>query len=512
MKKAIKFVFSIVILLAVAIPTMTSVEASSAGNKNDVYYYLTKEVGFNAAAASGIMANIEHESNFLYDVVKRDSNGKLSGGLCMWNGSRFTNLQNFCNKNGYKYLSIKGQMNYLKHELQSKSYKHIYNYLKSVPNTSDGAYNAAYYWCYYFEIPANRAANAAKRASKAVSSYWPTYGKAKTQTAVKLSSASSGKTVDIDSSVKFTWTSGGSGTTNYVLYVAKVKDGKCDWSKAQKINLSSKNKSYTLSTKGKTAGTYKVSVIAKNSTTSQTSKRSNVISFKIACLKHTYTSSVKKQPTMKAEGTRLYKCTKCGHSYTKSIAKITNETYKNQKVNLKVSSASTSKVTLSWGKLSGTTQYEIYRLVSDKWKKIGTTSSDTAKFSISKLTAGKTYSFKVRAVRKASGKTYCTGYTTVKAATAPKATKIVDVERPCKGGAWLKWNKVSGASGYVIYAADTRNGTYKPIKTITNGSTTECTMKNLKSDKYYYFYIKAYRSASNKAYSSACPSKYVLTY
>ncbi|MCM1364602.1 MAG: phage tail tip lysozyme [Faecalibacterium sp.] len=512
MRKAINFVFSIVILLAVAIPTMTSVNASSVNNKDDVYYYLTKELGFNAAAASGVMANIEHESGFVSDIVKRDSNGKLSGGLCMWNGGRFTALKNFCNKNSLNYLSIRGQMKYLKHELQQSYYKHIFDYLKSVPNNADGAYNAAHYWCYYFEIPANRAANAVKRGNKAISSYWSVYGKAKNPTAVKLSSQSAGKTVDMDSSVKFTWTSGGEGATNYTLYVVKVNDGKCDWSKAQKINFSAKTKSYTFSTKGKSKGEYKASVIASNSKTSVTSKRSNVITFKIECQKHTYTSSVKKQPTMSAVGTRLYKCTKCGYSYTKNIAKITNDTYKNQKVNLKISSASANKVTLSWSKLSGATQYEIYRLVSDKWKKIKTVSSDTAKYAVEKLSAGKTYSFRIRAVRKSGGKTYYTGYTTVKAATSPTATKIIDVERPCKGGAWLKWNKVSGASGYVIYAADTRNGTYKPIKTITSGSTTECTMKNLKSDKYYYFYIKAYRSASNKAYSQACASKYVLTY
>lgn len=513
MKKSFKFIFSIVILLAVATASMISVGASSAQNKNDVYYYLTKEVGFNSAAASGIMANIEHESYFASDIVKRDSNGKLSGGLCMWNGSRFASLQKFCNKNGYNYLSIKGQMNYLKHELQSSSFKHIYNYLKSVANTANGAYDAAYYWCYYFEIPANRAANAAKRANYAVSKYWPTYG-AKAPSAVKLSSSSSGKTVDIGSSVKFSWTASSGKATDYILYIAKVdSNGKYDWSKGQKIKLSSNNKSYTLKTKDKKAGSYKACVVAVNSATSQRSKKSNVLSFKIACLKHSYKSVVKKQPTMSAAGTRLYTCTKCGSSYTKSIPKLTNETFKNQKVAVKVSSASTSKVTLSWGKVSGTTEYEIYRLAAnDSYKRIATVSANTTSYSVAKLSAGKNYHFKVRALRKVNGKTYCTALTKIVAATAPNPTKIIDVSRPGKGAAGLEWNKVSGATGYVIYAADTRNGKYKAIKTITDPKTTKCTLKGLKREKYYYFKIKAYKTASNKAYSASSKEKYVLTY
>ena len=153
MKRTLRWFFSVVIMLAVAVPAFSAQGVSSKSNKSTVFSYLTEEIGFNTAAACGIMANMEHESGFNPSRVMYDSNGLLSGGLCMWNGGRFSSLQRFCNNNGYNYLSIPGQLRYLEHELKSGYFKHIYNYLKKVPNTSSGAYDAAYYWCYYFEIP-----------------------------------------------------------------------------------------------------------------------------------------------------------------------------------------------------------------------------------------------------------------------------------------------------------------------------------------------------------------------
>lgn len=199
MKRTLGCFFSVVIMLAVAVPAFSAQGASSKSNKSQVFSYLTQEIGFNTAAACGVMANMEHESGFDSSKVLYDSNGLLSGGLCMWNGGRFSSLKRFCNKNGYNYLSIYGQLKYLEHELKSDYYDHIYDYLKSVSNDPNGAYNAAYYWCYYFEIPANRSYHANKRGGAASSKYWNEFSSfdAEPETP-KLKSASSGKTVDVE--------------------------------------------------------------------------------------------------------------------------------------------------------------------------------------------------------------------------------------------------------------------------------------------------------------------------
>ena len=45
----------------------------------------------------------------------------------------------------------------------------------------------------------------------------------------------------------------------------------------------------------------------------------------LAALGHDYKATVTKQPTTTEEGVRTYTCTKCGHSYTQSIAKIKSD-------------------------------------------------------------------------------------------------------------------------------------------------------------------------------------------
>lgn len=67
----------------------------------------------------------------------------------------------------------------------------------------------------------------------------------------------------------------------------------------------------------------------------------------------------------------------------------------------------------------------------------------------------------------------------------------------------LSWSKVAGADGYRIYRSTSKTGTYKAIKTITNGSTTVYTNKKLSKGKRYYYKVKAYVSNDGKkTYSS----------
>ena len=108
MKKASKAFFSVVIMLTLSV--LMALSASAASQKDSVYSYLTEKLGFNSAAACGIMANIEQESGFNPAVVILDCNGRPSGGLCQWNGGRFRNLKNFCYQKGYNYLSVEGQL------------------------------------------------------------------------------------------------------------------------------------------------------------------------------------------------------------------------------------------------------------------------------------------------------------------------------------------------------------------------------------------------------------------
>ena len=59
----------------------------------------------------------------------------------------------------------------------------------------------------------------------------------------------------------------------------------------------------------------------------------------------------------------------------------------------------------------------------------------------------------------------------------------------------ISWNSVSGASGYEVYRADSKTGTYKIIKTVTAKSFTNT---GLTAGKTYYYKVRAYRYKGTK--------------
>lgn len=136
-----------------------------------IFMFLTKELELNTAAACGILANVEKESSFRVTAASFDD----GYGIVQWTASRHTSLRNWCKKNGYDHRTLEGQLWYLKYEFNN-SQKKIYKHMKSVANTPAGAYDAAYYFCYYFEIPVNRAANSVARGNLAKDKYWQRYG------------------------------------------------------------------------------------------------------------------------------------------------------------------------------------------------------------------------------------------------------------------------------------------------------------------------------------------------
>lgn len=63
----------------------------------------------------------------------------------------------------------------------------------------------------------------------------------------------------------------------------------------------------------------------------------------------------------------------------------------------------------------------------------------------------------------------------------------------------IKWNKVKGADGYLIYGTKCgKTNQYKLIKTIKNGKTTTFTQKKLKKGTYYRYVVRAYKIVNGK--------------
>lgn len=422
MKKALARIMLVALSIVIIAGVMPlSANASSNSNKTTIFQYLTKELGFNSAAACGIMANIEKESNFRSNIIIRDSNGLPSGGLCMWNGGRLNNLKKFCADRGLNYLSIEGQLSYLEYELQKDYYKHIYKYLKNVADSSDGAYNAAHYWCYYFEIPANRSSKSVQRANSAIRNYWPVYGGVELKTP-ELSVAK-GTTYEPGKKLTVKWTSAGPDTDGYRVYlVSKNAKGEFDYDNPKVAHLGADEKSFTIKAHNMKVGTYKIYVYAYNKVTGLEEK-SNVLTVKIKCDKHDYTSKITTVPTETKDGVRTHTCKVCGK--VKETKVVYSDYIKDSKVkNLRVTGITETKIKIRWDKFKNADGYRIYMKNADGWKQIGVASADEDNaFMVRNLDSNTKYSFKVKAYVAVGDKKIYTESSNVATATTEKASK-----------------------------------------------------------------------------------------
>lgn len=168
-------------------PATAGGTAYTVGKTNEETFinFCMEVMGFNLAAAVGAATNVKRESDFETGAL---GDSGTSYGICQWHNSRNTNLRNWCASNGKDYTVLDGQMWFMKYELET-SYKSVLTALKSVPNTAQGAYDAAYTWCLKFEVPADTVNTSKNRGVLARDTYWPKYSGASSTV------ASTGETV-----------------------------------------------------------------------------------------------------------------------------------------------------------------------------------------------------------------------------------------------------------------------------------------------------------------------------
>ena len=114
-------------------------------------FYLMSNLDINAAAAAGILVNIQFESGF--DPNKLGDDGAAYG-ICQWRGDRLDQMVEFCDEYGYDPISMEGQLAFLVYDLQ-ENYIYPYDLVRLVSDTPDGATDAAFYFCAYYEVPSD---------------------------------------------------------------------------------------------------------------------------------------------------------------------------------------------------------------------------------------------------------------------------------------------------------------------------------------------------------------------
>lgn len=176
-------------------------------------------------------------------------------------------------------------------------------------------------------------------------------------------------------------------------------------------------------------------------------------------------------------------------------------------ITAKASTAGYNKIKVSWTKVSGAHGYYVYRATSKTgtYSYVGTINSGSILSYInSSLSTGKTYFYKVKAYRVVNSKKYYSPYSSMVSAVPVLAVPSkITLSKVSSTSIKASWYKVSEASGYELYRATSRTGTYSKVRTITSGSTISYTNTSLTRGKTYYYKVRAYKTVSGKKiYSS----------
>lgn len=161
-----------------------------------------------------------------------------------------------------------------------------------------------------------------------------------------------------------------------------------------------------------------------------------------------------------------------------------------------------NQINVKWSKISYATYYQVYLSTSKngQYTKVGETTN--LNYIIENLDSAKKYYIKVRAVKKLDGKNIYGSFNTVKESiTKPNEPIVSETLGRTSSTIKITWDKVNNASGYVIYMATSKNGTYKKVATLSS-KYNYYKKTGLNSNKTYYFKVKAYKKGSYTKYSN----------
>ena len=164
---------------------------------------------------------------------------------------------------------------------------------------------------------------------------------------------------------------------------------------------------------------------------------------------------------------------------------------------IKASANKTTSLKLSWKAASGAVGYKVYRYDSAKKAYVSVGTTEKTSITVSKLSAGTKYTFKVVAYGEtAAGKSYDSAkYILCKTATCT-ATPELKASSSSKGKVTATWTNVSGETGYQIWYSTSKDGSYKKLSNYA-GNTSKATASGLTSGKTYYFKIRTYKTTDS---------------
>ena len=197
-------------------------------------------------------------------------------------------------------------------------------------------------------------------------------------------------------------------------------------------------------------------------------------------------------------GVRAYM--KLTGSTIKSAMTTVKTTTKPAKVGkLTIGTVKTTSHILSWSKTAGANYYYVYRYSSSKKAYERVAKTDKLSYTFTGLTAGTTYSYKVKGVYMKNGKEVTVGAISdvFKFSTNPAQVKNVKSSAIKTTTLDLGWTKVSGANYYEVCIYNSTSGKYVTYSTT---DTNKITVKNRKSGTTYKFKVRAVRKVGSDIY------------
>lgn len=422
-------------------------ELSVTGSTNEatVYSFLVNKVGFNSAGACGVMANIQHESSF--NPHATGDNG-TSYGICQWHNSRWTAMKNWCKANGYDSTTLTGQLNYLKFELSQNNSnylwngKTIYNKIKGGANSAQGAYDAGYYWCYYYEVPANKEKVSVTRGNLAKNSYWPEYGKSVAKPSSVSDLKIGGRAAD---ALRLNWNKN---TTAEGYIIEQYK-----------------NNAWT-----------RIARIGSNSTT--TYRVENLKAFT------TYKFRV-----------RSFNFNGKNPQYS-DFQYINGKTNPSSPTGVKIGGRAADALRLNWNRNTNAEGYIIEQYKGEKWTRIARIGSNsTTTYRVENLGVSTTYKFRIQSFGFDGNTPLYSAYTYINGKTNPSSMTGVKVGGASRAAIRINWNKNGSAQGYII--EQYKGGKWTRIARIGSNSTTTYRVEKLSSHTTYKFRIQAFNFDGN---------------
>ena len=137
-----------------------------------VFSFLKDEMHYSTVTSCGVLSNIYCESLFCPRMEEYNHRGY---GICQWTDERRTELEKWCETNGYVVSHLMPQLLFMKKELMQGELAGVDSMLRSVTPNGDGAYDAAHAFCYFFLRPDGYEDEAENRGEIAQDTFYPAY-------------------------------------------------------------------------------------------------------------------------------------------------------------------------------------------------------------------------------------------------------------------------------------------------------------------------------------------------